>query len=222
MVCYAKFHIPGLSINLIRSIPQLNGPLPFEHLTISFCIFTMATIPTPCNHGAMPRELLDFADIYARENLRAYYCQDCLRKNVQRSTTQLIFNHLCDRLIAGNGTTLDTVHEEPKVAAVDGAASESKDRQDDAQLEPQFAARRLKLPKLNLRKHLRTPAQRKKEQQRIWEQQLVAAIQFSRELRGIQTTEVLLRQGLNIRSISRARSSVATYVRCLSRFCYFD
>lgn len=183
----------------------------------NFTISIMSTIPDHCTHGAMPRELLNFADIYARENLRAYYCQDCLRRNTQRSTTQLIFNNLCERLVSGDGTTLDPVLEEPKVAAVDGASAEpsvQQSSQDATPFVPQPVPGRLKLPGSGLRRriktHLRTPAQRRKEEQRVSEQRLVEAIRYSQGLRGRPGTEALIRRLLEVRSLPR--SSVQRFV----------
>jgi len=167
----------------------------------------------------MPRELLDFADIYARENLRAYYCQDCLRKNLQRSTTKLIFNHLCDRLVSGDGTILDPVPEEPKAAGFDGADAGSFVKQgplDATELVPRPAPGLLKLAKSGLKRrlktHLRTPAQKRKEEQRVSEQRLIEAIRYSQGLRGTQGTEALVRYGLDIRNIPVVRASVTRYV----------
>lgn len=173
----------------------------------------MATIPDHCRHGALPRELLDFAEIYARENLRAYYCQDCLKKNPHRSATQFIFNRLCDTLSTGAGTTLEAVPEESSVTVLDGADVERTAglAHDDVPSRP--APRSLKLPRFsNLRRHMRTPAQRKKEHQRLLEQRLIAAMKLSQEVRGTVGTEDLVRRGLDVRRHSNVRSSVGTYV----------
>lgn len=173
----------------------------------------MSTIADHCKHGAVPRELLDFAEIYARENLRAYYCQDCLKKNSHRSTTQLIFNHLCDRLNMSDGTSLSSVPEEPKVvvSTVDGADAEPSTGLEPGERVLRPGQSRLRLPKLNLKRHLRTPAQRRKEEQRMQEVRLVEAMRSSQRRRGTQATEMLVRHGLDVRNITGVRSSVTGY-----------
>jgi len=119
--------------------------------------------------------------------------------------------------VSGDGTTLDPVLEEPKVAAVDGADAEPSARQgsqDAASFVPQPVPSRLRLPGSGLRRrlktHLRTPAQRRKEEQRVSEQRLIEAIRYSQGLRGIPGTEALIRRLLEVRNLPR--SSVERFV----------
>lgn len=136
-----------------------------------------------CQHGAMPTELVPFANTYYIYNLRAFYCQECLRHDPHRSTTQAQFKRLCQQLQTHSlGLGLQAVPEEQQV---DGAV-------DADPAPPSHLPAVLRHSLCRLRGHLKTPAQKRREHQRVDEQRLISAFLASRRIRGKAATDMLV------------------------------
>lgn len=136
-----------------------------------------------CTHGARPNELNEFANTFETYNLRAFYCQDCLRHDHHRSTTQSQFKQLCQQLHTRPlGVVLQAVPEEHQL---DGAAY-------DAQLSSSPVPGRLRNTLGRLRGHLKTAAQKRREHQRVDEQRMIEAVLTSRAIRGRAETNRLI------------------------------